>query len=103
MYKENNSKDHIRNLYAIVSGHRSLARQKFNKLLPGQKRLLLYASGISDFNTATISFESLSDDELNDISKGINRLRHIVLQFDNCEPQDFIKGKNNVRQLHESA
>lgn len=93
-------RDYIRDLYAIVSGHRSLARQKFNKLLPGQKRLLLYASGISDFNTATISFDSLSDDELNDISKGINRLRHIVLQFDNCEPQDFMKEANKVRQDH---
>lgn len=95
--------EHIRKLYQLINGNRSLVRSNFNRLKPGQKRLLLAASGIqprsmiiynsnSQFSyTFGMNFDDLTDKELDDLSKGLRRLQAIIDIFSHCEQQDFIK------------
>ena len=100
--------EQVRNLRQIISGKRSLARAVFDGLLPGQKRLLMSASGIhartstiynsdSQFNYSHLpDFDHLTDSELDDLTKGLRRLQAIIDAFAHCKQQDFIKEQQKV-------
>lgn len=93
----------IREFNHILSGKRSLARSAFNNLKPGQKRLLLSASGIelrtteiynsdSQFTHAwQMQYDDLTDNEIDDLKKGLRRLQAIIDAFALCEEEDFKK------------
>ena len=89
--------EHIRNLYQLIHGHRSLVRSNFNQLKPGQKRLLLAAAGITPLNTRlpyserNLNFDQLNDNEVDNLQIGLRRLQAIVDVFAHCESQDFTK------------
>ena len=89
--------EHIRRLYQLIHGHRSLVRSNFNRLKPGQKRLLLVAAGITQLNTrlpyseSNMSFDLLNDTEIDNLEIGLRRLKAIVDVFAHCEAQDFTK------------
>ena len=89
--------EHIRRLYQLIHGHRSLVRSNFNRLKPGQKRLLLAAAGITSLNTRlsysehNLNFDQLNDNEVDNLEIGLRRLQAIVDVFAHCEAQDFTK------------
>ena len=92
----------LRELHQIISGKNSLARAAFNRLKPGQKRLLLMASGIAERSTTVYghdgsqylhtfhaNYDHLSDEELDRLKIGLRRLQSIINEFSLCEEQDF--------------
>jgi hypothetical protein len=93
----------FREFHQILSGKRSLARSAFNNLKPGQKRLLLSASGIEPRTTAIynvdsqfthtweMNYDNLTDNEIDDLKKGLRRLQSIIDAFALCEEEDFKK------------
>ncbi len=89
--------EHIRHLYQLIHGYRSLVRSNFNRLKPGQKRLLLAAAGITPLNTRlpyserNLNFDQLNDNEVDNLEIGLRRLQAIVDVFAHCESQDFTK------------
>ena len=89
--------EHIRHLYQLIHGHRSLVRSNFNRLKPGQKRLLLAAAGITSLNTRlsysehNLNFDQLNDNEVDNLEIGLRRLQAILDVFAHCETQDFTK------------
>ena len=89
--------EHIRRLYQLIHGHRSLVRRNFNRLKPGQKRLLLAAAGITSLNSRlsyqehNLNFDQLNDNEVDNLEIGLRRLKAIVDVFAHCEAQDFTK------------
>jgi hypothetical protein len=98
----------LREFHQILSNKRSLARSAFNNLKPGQKRLLLNASGIeprtttiynvdSQFtHTWEMNYDNLTDNEIDDLKKGLRRLQAIIDAFALCEEQDFKKETKKV-------
>lgn len=98
----------LRKFHEILSGKRSLARSAFNNLKPGQKRLLLNASGIEQRTTTIYNndsqflhafemrYDDLTDKEIDDLKKGLRRLQAIIDAFALCEQQDF---KKEVRKV----
>lgn len=98
----------LREFHQILSGKRSLARTAFNNLKPGQKRLLLDAAGIrprtttiynsnsSFLHTYSMSYDDLSDQELDNLKKGLRRLQSIIDAFSLCEDVDF---KKEIREV----
>lgn len=96
-------RNYLREFHQILSGKRSLARSAFNNLKPGQKRLLLTASGIEPRTTQIYNLDSqflhtwktgyddLTDKEIDDLKKGLRRLQSIIDAFSLCEVQDFEK------------
>lgn len=98
----------LREFHQILSGKRSLARTAFNNLKPGQKRLLLDAAGIrprtttiynsnsSFLHTYSMSYDDLSDQELDNLKKGLRRLQSIIDAFSLCEDMDF---KKEIREV----
>lgn len=103
-----NHRGFLRQFHEILSGKRSLARSAFNRLKPGQKRLLLDASGIkqrtttiynvdSQFkHTFPICYDDLTGEEIDSLKKGLRRLQSIIDTFALCEDQDF---KKEVKQV----
>lgn len=103
-----NHRSFLREFHQILSGKRSLARSAFDRLMPGQKRLLLEASGIkqrtttiynvdSQFkHTFPIRYDDLTDEEIDSLKKGLRRLQSIIDAFALCEQQDF---KKEVKQV----
>ncbi|KES19022.1 hypothetical protein GASC598I20_023540 [Gilliamella apicola SCGC AB-598-I20] len=89
--------EHIRRLYQLIHGHRSLVRSNFNRLKPGQKRLLLAAAGITPLyagfssSARNLNYDLLNDEEIDRLEIGLRRLQSIVDVFAHCEPQDFTK------------
>ena len=89
--------EHIRHLYQLIHGHRSLVRSNFNRLKSGQKRLLLAAAGITPLSTSlaylerNLNFDQLNDNEIDNLEIGLRRLQAIVDVFAHCETQDFSK------------
>ncbi|OCG20555.1 MULTISPECIES: hypothetical protein [unclassified Gilliamella] len=85
-----------------------MARSAFNNLKPGQKRLLLAASGIkqrttiiynadSQFShTWEMRYDDLTDKEIDNLKKGLCRLQSIIDAFAICESADFIKETKQV-------
>lgn len=103
-----NHRSFLREFHQILSGKRSLARAAFNRLKPGQKRLLLEASGIKQpttmiYNhdgsrfacTLPANYDHLSDKELDSLSIGLRRLQSIVDTFSLCEQDDFKKERRH--------
>lgn len=98
-----NHRSYLREFHSLLSGKRSLARSAFNNLKPGQKRLLLSASGIKQrvatiYNTDSqflhafeMRYDDLTDKEIDDLKKGLRRLQEIIDAFALCEQQDFKK------------
>ena len=98
----------IREFNHILSGKRSLARSAFNNLKPGQKRLLLSASGIEPHTTTIynvdsqfahtweMNYDNLTDNEIDDLKKGLRRLQAIIDAFALCEEEDFKKETKKV-------
>lgn len=98
----------LREFHQILSNKRSLARSAFNNLKPGQKRLLLNASGIelrtteiynsdSQFTHAwQMQYDNLTDNEVDDLKKGLRRLQAIIDAFALCEEEDFKKETKKV-------
>lgn len=103
-----NHRSYLREFHQILSGKRSLARTAFNNLKPGQKRLLLDAAGIrprtttiynsnsSFLHTYSMSYDDLSDQELDNLKKGLRRLQTIIDAFALCENEDF---KKEIRRV----
>lgn len=104
----NNHRSFLREFHQILSGKRSLARAAFNRLKPGQKRLLLEASGIKQpttmiYNpdgsqfacTVPANYDYLSDKDLDNLSIGLRRLQSIVDTFSLCEQDDFKKERRH--------
>lgn len=103
-----NPRGFLREFHQILSGKRSLARTAFNNLKPGQKRLLLDAAGISPrtttiynsnssfLHTYSMSYDDLSDQELDNLKKGLRRLQTIIDAFALCEDVDF---KKEIREV----
>jgi hypothetical protein len=103
-----NPRSLLREFHQILSGKRSLARSAFNNLKPGQKRLLLSASGIelrtteiynsdSQFTHAwQMQYDDLTDKEVDDLKKGLRRLQSIIDAFALCEEEDFKKETKKV-------
>lgn len=103
-----NPRGFLREFHQILSGKRSLARTAFNNLKPGQKRLLLDAAGIrprtttiynsnsSFLHTYSMSYDDLSDQELDNLKKGLRRLQAIIDAFALCENEDF---KKEIRRV----
>lgn len=95
--------EHIRNLYQLISGKRSLARVNFNRLTLGQKSLLLAASNIhrhtsTFYNTDShfshtwqMTFDELTENELDSLTIGLRQLQSIIDVFTHCNQHDFIK------------
>jgi hypothetical protein len=90
----------LRDFHQILSNKRSLARSAFNNLKPGQKRLLLIASGIelrtsaiyANYNiTWQTQYDNLTDNEIDNLKRGLRRLQSIIDAFALCEEQDFKK------------
>jgi hypothetical protein len=93
----------LREFHQILSSKRSLARSAFNNLKPGQKRLLLSASGIEPRTTTIynvdsqfthaweMNYDNLTDNEIDDLKKGLRRLQAIIDAFALCEEEDFKK------------
>ena len=103
-----NHRSFLREFHQILSGKRSLARAAFNRLKPGQKRLLLEASGIKQpttmiYNhdgsrfacTLPANYDHLSDKELDSLSIGLRRLQSIVDTFSLREQDDFKKERRH--------
>ncbi|OCG31504.1 hypothetical protein A9G33_00240 [Gilliamella sp. Choc3-5] len=98
----------LREFHQILSNQRSLARSAFNNLKPGQKRLLLNASGIEPRTTTIynatsqfthaweMNYDNLTDNEIDDLKKGLRRLQAIIDAFALCEEQDFKKETKKV-------
>lgn len=98
-----NVRHYLRDFYQILNGKRSLAKAAFNRLKPGQQRLLLEASGISKktsiiYNetsqfeyTSLPVFSELTNSDLDNLQKGLRRLQAIIDVFASCEQQDFKK------------
>ena len=109
----NNHRSLLREFHQILSGKRSLARAAFNRLKPGQKRLLLEASGIKQpttmiYNhdgsrfacTLPANYDHLSDKELDSLSIGLRRLQSIINAFALCEHEDFKKEqKESIKKV----
>ena len=103
-----NHRSYLREFHLLLSGKRSLARSAFNNLMPGQKRLLLSASGIEQrtttiynndsqfLHTFEMRYDDLTDKEIDDLKKGLRRLQAIIDAFALCEQQDF---KKEVRKV----
>jgi len=104
----NNHRSYLREFYQILNGKRSLARSAFNRLKPGQKRLLLEASGIKQpttmiYNpdgsqfacTLPANYDYLTDKDLDNLSIGLRRLQSIVDTFSLCEQDDFKKERRH--------
>ncbi|WP_085247406.1 hypothetical protein [Gilliamella mensalis] len=103
-----NQRSILREFHQILSGKRSLARSAFNRLKPGQKRLLLSASGIEQRTTTIYNadsqfthtwemrYDDLNDKEIDALKKGLRRLQSIIDAFAICEEQDFIKETKKV-------
>lgn len=108
-----NHRSFLREFHQILSGKRSLARAAFNRLKPGQKRLLLEASGIKQpttmiYNhngsrfacTLPANYDHLSDKELDSLSIGLRRLQSIINAFALCEHEDFKKEqKESIKKV----
>lgn len=103
-----NHRSFLREFHQILSGKRSLARAAFNRLKPGQKRLLLEASGIKQpttmiYNhdgsqfacTLPANYDYLTDKDLDNLSIGLRRLQSIVDTFSLCEQDDFKKERRH--------
>jgi len=98
-----NPRSYLREFHQILSGKRSLVRSAFNNLKPGQKRLLLSASGIEQRTTTIynsdsqfthawqMQYDDLTDNEIDDLKKGLRRLQSIIDAFALCEEEDFKK------------
>lgn len=103
-----NHRSYLREFHLLLSGKRSLARSAFNNLMPGQKRLLLEASGIKQrtttiynndsqfLHTFEMRYDDLTDKEIDDLQKGLRRLQSIIDAFALCEQQDF---KKEIRRV----
>lgn len=103
-----NHRSYLREFHQILSGKRSLARSAFDRLLPGQKRLLLDAAGIKQRTTTIYNadsqflhtwetkYDDLTDEEIDNLKKGLRRLQSIIDAFSLCEQQDF---KKEVRKV----
>lgn len=103
-----NHRSFLREFHRILSGQRSLARSAFNNLMPGQKRLLLDAAGIKQRTTTIYNadsqflhtwetkYDDLTDEEIDNLKKGLRRLQSIIDAFALCEDQDF---KKEVRKV----
>lgn len=103
-----NHRSFLREFHQILSGKRSLARSAFNNLMPGQKRLLLDASGIKQrtttiynndsqfLHTFEMRYDDLTDKEIDALKKGLRRFQLIIDAFALCEQQDFIKETKKV-------
>lgn len=103
-----NHRSYLREFHSLLSGKRSLARSAFNNLMPGQKRLLLEASGIKQrtttiynndsqfLHTFEMRYDDLTDKEIDDLKRGLSRLQSIIDAFALCEQQDF---KKEVRKV----
>lgn len=96
-----NPRSYLREFHQILSGKRSLARSAFNNLKPGQKHLLLSAAGIEQRTTTIynadsqfthawqMQYDDLTDNEIDDLKKGLRRLQAIIDAFALCEEEDF--------------
>lgn len=103
-----NPRSYLRQFHEILSGKRSLARSAFDRLKPGQKRLLLAAAGIHQRTTAIYNadgqflytwetkYDDLTDKDIDNLKKGLRRLQSIIDAFALCEDQDFIKEVKQV-------
>lgn len=96
----NTPRNFLRDFHQILSSKRSLARAAFNRLAPDQKRLLLLAADVgsrySHVNadgapayTFNLNFDSLTDDEIDRLRRGLNKLQTIINSFALCEQGDF--------------
>lgn len=85
--------NHIQSLKKMINNERKAQCAIFDSLKPGQKRLLMYASGIRPrtsiiYNptgqfeyTKLPSFNHLSLDEVDNLKKGLDRLQSIIDAF----------------------
>ena len=108
-----NHRSYLREFHKILSGKRSLARSAFNSLKPGQKLLLMKAAGIQQRTTMIYNsdgskfkhvfapdYDYLSDDELDSLRIGLQRLQSIIDAFALCEHEDFKKEqKESIKKV----
>lgn len=90
-----NNLDHARRALDMINQQRVKARYIFEKLLPGQQKYLLQASGI---HRNISSANQLSDFDIERLSKGLARIKAITDAFSSCDDKDF-KPKENIKQV----
>lgn len=77
---------HVQTLMNMINSKREKARLVFEKLLPDQKKLLLQASGIE---LGIKGINHLSDNEIEQLHKGLARIKAICDAFSSCKEGDF--------------
>lgn len=81
-----NRLNHVQTLMNMINSKRKKARLVFDSLQPGQKQYLLKASGI---NRSLSSINHLSDSEIEQLHKGLARIKAICDAFSYCKEGDF--------------